>query len=382
MKHVFLLIAALLLGREANAENIGQSEALQKAKAFLQKRNKTVSLDNKATRQASDEQAYYAFNSNEGGFVIVSGSDRTDAVIGYSDSGTFDEDNMPSNLKAWLDEYKRQIEYVEANKIDAVSKQTRASSMAAIQPLVKTTWGQNSPFNDLCPSVKVSGEKQTCPTGCVATAMAQILKYHEWPQNMSALPAYTTKTRKISMPALSATTFDWSNMANSYAGTTTVAQQNAVAKLMLYCGQSVEMDYQPAGSGTNVFSSTFTEYFNYDEATAFDASRDFYTTSEWESLLYGELSKGRPLYYAGGVYNGDGHAFICDGYDGNGYWHINWGWNGSSDGYFKLSVMNPENQGTGGSSASEGYTMSQYVVGGLQPNKNGVNSQALRGIFY
>ncbi|MBP5220576.1 MAG: Spi family protease inhibitor, partial [Bacteroidaceae bacterium] len=92
MKHVFLLIAALLLGREANAENIGQSEALQKAKAFLQQRNKTVSLDNKTTRQASDEQAYYAFNSNEGGFVIVSGSDRTDAVIGYSDSGTFDED--------------------------------------------------------------------------------------------------------------------------------------------------------------------------------------------------------------------------------------------------------------------------------------------------
>lgn len=382
MKHVFLLIAALLLGCEANAENIGQSEALQKAKAFLQQRNKSVSQDNKATRQTSDEQPYYAFNATDGGFVIVSGSDRTDAVIGYSDSGTFDEDNMPSNLKAWLDEYKRQIEYVEANKIDAVSKQTRAASMAAIQPLVKTTWGQNTPYNDLCPSVKVSGEKQTCPTGCVATAMAQILKYHEWPQNMSALPAYTTKTRNISMPALSATTFDWSNMANSYAGTTTVAQQNAVAKLMLYCGQSVEMDYQPAGSGTNVFSSTFTEYFNYDEATAFDASRDFYTTSEWESLLYGELSKGRPLYYAGGVYNGDGHAFICDGYDGNGYWHINWGWNGSSDGYFKLSVMNPENQGTGGSSASEGYTMSQYVVGGLQPNKNGVNSQALRATAY
>ena len=233
MKHVFLLIAALLLGREVNAENIGQSEALQKAKAFLQQRNKSVSQDNKTTRQTSDEQPYYAFNATDGGFVIVSGSDRTDAVIGYADSGTFDEGNMPSNLKAWLDEYKRQIEYVEANKIDAVSKQTRATSMAAIQPLVKTTWGQNSPFNDLCPSVNVSGEKQTCPTGCVATAMAQILKYHEWPQNMSALPAYTTKTRKISMPALSATTFDWSNMANSYAGTTTVAQQNAVAKLML-----------------------------------------------------------------------------------------------------------------------------------------------------
>ena len=382
MKHVFLLIAALLLGCEANAENIGQSEALQKAKAFLQQRNKSVSQDNKTTRQTSDEQPYYAFNATDGGFVIVSGSDRTDAVIGYADSGTFDEDNMPSNLKAWLDEYKRQIEYVEANKIDAVSKQTRAASMAAIQPLVKTTWGQDTPYNDLCPSVKVSGEKQTCPTGCVATAMAQILKYFEWPQSMSALPAYTTKTKKVSMPALSATTFDWSNMANSYAGTTTVAQQNAVAQLMLYCGQAVEMDYMPEGSASYADASMYVDYFNYDAATAFKAERSYYTAKEWEDLIYNELNNKRPVMYNGVVYNGEGHAFVCDGYDGNGYWHINWGWDGVSDGYFKLALLDPDNQGTGGSSSSDGYTMSQYVVGGLKPNTGTYAGTDVRANIY
>ena len=328
----------------------------------------------KHTGYSSKQQAtptYYIFNHDGGGnWVIVAADDRiANPVLGYGNSGNFDFDALPCNLRSWLDSYSEQIDHMRACPEIQPSRAglLKASALANISPMLTTTWGQGSPFNGQCPKV---GYNKTY-TGCVATAMAQVMCYHHFPSRACLpIPAYTTKNG-TSVTALPAAAFDWDNMRSSYTYDYTTAQSNAVAQLMRYCGQSVSMNY-----GTSVSTAAFQTvpfamnyYFGYsDKATAY--MRDSSNDADWEQMMYDELATGRPVIYSGYDSNSGSHAFILDGYR-DGMFHINWGWNGDYDSYWQLSALTPRGYN---------YSTRQYAILGIHRDYTDVNDDGVVGI--
>ena len=395
---VLLLLPTLSLC----AGSVSEAEARQKVQTFLQQRGKKTSsqrvkLMKKGRRTgtpASTGAGYYVFNLGEtDGFVIVSGDDRTTAILGYADSGSINEDDMPDGLRYLLQGYEEQMANIPADAGAPVHR----SSNAAIGPLIQTKWNQGNPYNYQCPLI--TGKHAV--TGCVATSMAQVMYYYykdHQTKSCLGIPAYSKTTQNkaeqdtmLNVPALPATTFDWDNMIDDYNPINpetgkkyvggTDAQQVAVATLMQYCGSSIEMIY---GLSSNGGSSAYNEaipfalktYFGYDGGIT-HAYRKNYSYAEWIDLIYSELVAKRPVIL-GGQAAGGGHSFICDGYDTNDhagadgdYFHMNWGWGGSSDGYFLLSVLQPWEQGIGGSSTLDGFSFGQDVVYGIQPPVDG-----------
>lgn len=372
----FCLVLCVLM---AQAGPVDKQQAQQQAQAFFAKKGKTlkkVSKPYKAPRKAAatDEAYYYVFNSEgNNGFVIVSGDDRTAPVFGYSDTGSFDENNIPENMRAWLEGYVEEIKALDSEtpvvSSDApLTRMRKAESvMRPIAPLITTKWNQDSPYNDNCPTY--NGSK--CVTGCVATAMAQVMYYYR-AQSVNAttaeIPAYTISKRGISIPATPANSpIDWANMTDTYSSSSTAEQKAAVAALMAYCGRSVEMEYGPSsGAVSQYVPSALEKYFGYATG-GLCISREAYTLQEWEDMVYEELLAKRPLFYSGSSAGG-GHAFVVDGYDGEGLFHFNWGWGGMSNGYFLLQVANPNNNsGIGASSTSDGYARKQSAIFGVNP---------------
>ena len=376
MKKVTLTTIGLFLCLVfVNAGPVSKQQALVQAQSFMKSIGRNLSSNTtirRAPKKAAqnDNSYYYVFNAdNNNGFVIVSGDDRTEPILGYSDTGTFDLDNLPENAQAFLEEISNEIEYMDAK---GLSSQRRVAEPAkrAIAPLLTCIWGQGNPYNYSCPTDPSTNE--TSVAGCVATAMAQVL-YHHRANNVTTLqaeiPAFTTSTRKISMPAIAAgTTIDWNNMIDNFASTYTSTQRKAVADLMLFCGQSVEMNYRSDASGASSYDVPYAlrTYFGYDAHTHYKR-RAGYDVYEWNEMLYNELKENRPVYYAGSS-QGGGHAFVIDGVDEDGLYHVNWGWNGSSNGYFLISVLNPgDNSGIGASSTNDGYIMNGAAIFGAQP---------------
>lgn len=322
--------------------------------------------------------AFYVFNAdNNGGFVIVSGDDRTREILGYSQTGNLDLDKIPENLKWWLDGYARQIEALGTTLKPAVKSSTRFS--AAIAPLIKTKWNQYDPYNYMCPDgngkdydeVGYNPNKR-CLTGCVATAMAQIMYYWKWPESCFGVDSYNT------LKALPATTFKWSQMKTTYGNKDTSAAAYAVAELMRYCGQAAFVEYGTGGSSASLSPDVMVSNFNYSKNLR-ELFRDGYTTSKWESIIYEELANNRPVLYGGQTENNEGHQFIVDGYDGEGLFHINWGWGGLSDDYFVISIADPDNQGAGGSASSGAFQFKQSALIGVQPP---VDGEVMLPVFY
>lgn len=227
--------------------------------------------------------------------------------------------------------------------------------------MVTTQWNQGAPYNNLSPTLS-NGSR--CVTGCVATAMAQILKYWAYDQPTAVIPAYVTNSNHLSLDELPATTFNYAIMQDTYTASETGASADEVAKLMLYCGQAVQMDFDPSGSGANIDGEDFTKYFGYN-VNAITIPRCGYKADRWDEIIYGELEAERPVLYTGSAYDG-GHAFVCDGFK-DGLYHINWGWGGYCDGYYTLALCDPNGSGTGGSSSEDGYTMWQDATIRLQP---------------
>lgn len=376
----------------AQAGPVDKSQAQQQAQAFFAKKGKVLkksATPHKAPRKAAgaaDEAYYYVFNSEDNnGFVIVSGDDRTAPVFGYSDTGSFDEKNIPENMRAWLEGYVEEIKALDSEtpvvSSDApLTRMRKAESvMRPIAPLITTKWNQNSPYNDNCPTY--NGSK--CVTGCVATAMAQVMYYYR-AQSASAttaeIPAYTTSKYGLSIPADPAgSPIDWANMTDSYSSSSTAEQKAAVAALMAYCGHSVGMNYGPSsGAVSQYVPSALEKYFGYATG-GLCISREAYTLQEWEDMVYEELLAKRPLFY-GGSSAGGAHAFVVDGYDGEGLFHFNWGWGGMSNGYFLLQVANPDNNsGIGASATSDGYASKQSAIFGVNPSSA---ADALHAIPY
>ena len=318
----------------------------------------------KAIATSNENAAYYVFNATSGGFVIVAGDDRAPAVLGYSDKGTFDGQAVPEAMQALLESYTAQIEALSLGAKPA----PRSSSGPAIRPLVTASWSQNSPYNTMLPML--SNGKQAV-AGCVATAMAQMLYYWKWPERpTTTIPEYTSSSLSIYMPALEPVDFNWESMQDTYLSSDTESDGAlAAAQLTLYCAQSVKMNfmYGTSGANTNHIPSAISTYFGY-KGSARCEYRENYSTQGWADLIYSELAEGRPVIYSGSKASG-GHAFICDGYDGEGMFHMNWGWDGMSNGYYLLNVLNPDAQGTGSASEAYGYIYSQYIVAGIEPGE-------------
>ena len=378
----------LLLPFCVYAKQINESEALHKAQAFLSSKGikhvepahlKMAMKGRKARSQQgqTDSPSYYVFNLGQNeGFVIVSGDDSTVEILGYSPEGSLNEGNIPDALRYLLDGYAEQIDWLnehpelQPSSINPQNSTLHHSIRRSISPLVVTRWSQDSPYYNLCP--EINGNRAV--TGCVATAMAQVMYFHAntnifQAQAIRVIPGYSRGSGKnaYTVSELPVTTFNWAAMTPTYSDNSSAESADAVAKLMQYCGAALQMSY--SASASSAYNASVSEclkyYFGYDKGVQY-MQRYHYNYSEWVDILYAELAAGRPIVL-GGQSCGGGHSFVCDGYDAEDYFHINWGWGGSSDGYFKLSALNPYEQGIGGSSTLDGFTFGQDAVVGIKP---------------
>ena len=335
---MLLLLNVILV----QAAPITQSEALRKAAEFIiggkgnYARSMVRGADNISSVSstltiAESRDAFYAFNlPDKGGYVIVSGDDKMPAVLGYAESGSYDAANMPVNMRAWLDGYAEQYAFLQTHS-NAKSASLTAVTGSSILPMLDVHWAQDAPFNALCPML---GDERTV-AGCVATAMAQVMSYFQWPRKTKqAIPAYTTRTNSFIIPEVGVTNIDWDNMT-----------LNSMATLTYLCGASVEMDFNLnayGGSSANqaAIMPALVKYFDYkEEGISFELCSN-YSTDVWNQKIYDELQYGHPVIYGG--QGSGGHAFVIDGYSGSDYFHVNWGWGGTNDGYFLLNALNPE----------------------------------------
>ena len=354
-----MLAVFTMVSFNASAGNINANAARVAANSFLKQQSalapsfKGAALADltlahtQASKAVAGANDYYAFNIKGGGFILIAGEDRAATVLGYSDKGRFEYDRLPAPLQDILNEYQREIEYLqtyEGNDLEVVAPAIKAS--AGVNPLIKSTWGQEMPYYLQCPMK--NGEY--CVVGCVATAMAQVMYYWKYPESCSSISGYGGGWwGGMTVPELPATTFDYSLMLDSYChwdyntstlvqDTYTDEQAQEVAKLSRYCGQAVEMDYDPEGSGAYTWNQLQAmKDFGYS-SSAQDVSKNgwssSYTTAQWEAMMMEELDAGRPILYSASDPSAGGHAFICDGYNTDGYFHFNLGWYGTCDGWY------------------------------------------------
>ena len=380
MKRTILLLLSVMMTVIMTAGDVTPQQALQQAQKFLQQTPsgmKRSQAEVPQLKMAGRVSGLYVFNAEQNqGYVIVSNDDRTTPILGYSETGTFDLDNMPCNMRAWLQGYADEIAWLNEHNIQPATSQPSRRTASAVKepiaPLVTAHWDQGAPYNNQVSSYYSGGN---AVTGCAATAMAQVMYYTAKQAGLTTsptttdIPGYTTKS-SYSVPGIGAgETIQWDQMRDTYTSSDTDAGATAVATLMRCCGVSLEMNYADSNHGgssadATIIPSALKKYFGYDATTQY-ADRSYYSYANWIELIYNELKQGRAVVYNGQSLGG-GHAFVCDGYQGEDYFHINWGWGGTSDDYFKLSVLNPNEQGIGGSSSTEGYGFGQNAIVGIQ----------------
>lgn len=323
----------------------------------------TLTLAKTATRTSTNDTGaplYYIFNrEGDAGMIVVAGDDRMRPVLAYTETGRYNEADVSPALVWWLDAIAKTAESVAQGTVAQAYAQAKAATGKAVAPLIQTQWNQGEPYNLLCPDDNAHGGKSV--TGCVATAMAQIMYYWRYPECGKGTVAYTTETHGWSFnDNLENYPFEYDKMLTYYTGDESTEAQMAVARLMYACGMAVGMDYCYYSSGGGVTPEILTSHFGYDEACAYRYRQDF-TVAEWNELIMNELDNGRPVLYRGANMLSS-HMFICDGYDSDGLYHINWGWGGGYDGWFDLASLVP----TG--IPGDGYNIDQTVICGIQPD--------------
>lgn len=329
------------------ANPISKAQALQEAKEFLSSKGivmQTTDEAYKAPRKANSKDAnpyYYIYNmGNDNGFVIVSGDDRTEKILGYVDSGNFDEDNVPAPLKEWLRGYEREIESLSTIELSSTSPKRKVieKTKKAIPPMTTSKWASGYPYYASTPTF----DNANAPVGCGPVCLAQFLYYYRDYVNSitSTIPSYTANNVTVSeVPA--GTIIDWNNIIDEYSFNSnyTETQTKAVADLMLYVGESTSTIYYPytALTATSKYCPALINYFGFDNSIAY-IDREYYSVEDWENKIYNELICGRPVIY-NAFSTTAGHTLLVDGYDVSGLFHINWGWAGKNNGYFRLSVL-------------------------------------------
>lgn len=327
---------------------------------------------------------YYVFNIDlQKGFIIISGDDIVHPVLGYSSETGFDPTSIPPNVTAWLKGYEDQIRFAIGTQLSATPEiQSEWLSLAegpvpdqplksgeGVNPLIATLWDQSPYYNALCPFDNTYNDRTV--TGCVATAMAMVMKFFNFPPSGIGNHSYSTARYGTLSANFGGTSYSWASMPN-----TVTSANTAVATLMYHCGVSVNMDYNVGSQGgsaayvissasplTNCTEYALKTYFGY-ASTLQGLARGNYTNTAWINLLKTELNASRPVIYAG-FGTGGGHCFVCDGYNDNDYFHFNWGWSGNYDGYFLIDALNPGGTGTGGGTG--GYNDGQQAVIGIHP---------------
>ncbi len=391
MRRVLLCVAVLFAAIQLSASPVDMRTAQAKAQKFVQEKAYDGTLRAPISGQMKlahaemnskmlDRAVYYIFNSSNG-YVIVSGDDRAEEILGYGDA-PLNINNIPCNMKAWLSNYKEQIEYLQAHEGLQVETPSMMapSRIASVAPLLTSLWDQEAPYWNQC---IINGNQ--CLTGCPATSAAMVFYYWKYPDfETPEVPGYRCELSTsywggasyVNVAALPPVTFDWDNMKDSYSGNYTTAQGTAVATLMRYIGQAEHMAYGTSaagGSGVDADSVSLIadafKFFGYDEETvqvvkktsAYSGGTTLYTDAEWAELIQTELAEDRPIVFcaiAGGMFGG-GHAFNVDGYDATtNKYHINFGWSGTSNNYYALNAFN-----------GSGSTFNQYqqMVIGVQP---------------
>lgn len=387
-KHTLLLFL-LLMAMPVLAENRSFRQAREIAERHAAKNGAHIGLQSVKRAKVLNKQqsttssrGYYVFpHDGNCGYTIVSGDDRMPEIVGYSTTDTYSEENMPDGMKHLMQAYEamatalangdakaeRCLAEKEALAADSTYRQPRVAPL-----LADVAWGQSEPYNNLCPMY--DGQRRTV-TGCVATAMAQLMMYYKYPQTLqSDIPAYQTKSYQLDMPSVSAgERYDWDNMLPQYSGSAyTAAQANAVAKLMYHCGLSFEADYGPSSTSAWCRPNVLVKYWGYDPDVIRPLYREKFSLREWTAILDAELQALRPVYYRGCSTTSGSHAFLCDGADGNGLYHINWGWSGWSNGYFDITVLNSDYSGAESATApADGFNYTCSMIVGIMPD-NGV----------
>lgn len=300
--------------------------------------------------------------ANGKGFVVVAGDDCLPEIIGYSLKNSFHADSIPPSLQNLFARYGA---FIAANAGKTKAKNmVKTRAWGAVAPLLgDVEWGQSTPYSNLTPLVGNSN----APTGCVATAMAQVMRFHSWPASAKGNGEYTINGKGKNSVTLDGHTYNWASMLNRYTSTSSADAQNAVARLMRDVGGAVKMDYSAIESSAySIHAATaLLENFQYSHTLQLMYNQ-YHTIEEWEQTIQTELQNNRPILYGGGSPEG-GHAFVCDGYDGHALYHINWGWNGLANGFYSLLELLPTSQGTGAGGGG-GYISGQDIIVGIQPN--------------
>ena len=387
-KHTLLLFL-LLMAMPVLAENRSFRQAREIAERHAAKNGAHIGLQSVKRAKVLNKQqsttssrGYYVFpHDGNCGYTIVSGDDRMPEIVGYSTTDTYSEENMPDGMKHLMQAYEamatalangdakaeRCLAEKEALAADSTYRQPRVAPL-----LADVAWGQSEPYNNLCPMY--DGQRRTV-TGCVATAMAQLMMYYQYPQTLkSDIPAYQTESYQLDMPSVSAgERYDWDNMLPQYSGSAyTAAQANAVAKLMYHCGLSAKADYGPSSTSARCTPNVLVKYWGYDPDVIRPLYRERFSLREWTAILDAELQASRPVYYTGCSTTSASHAFLCDGADGNGLYHINWGWSGWSNGYFDITILNSDYSGAESATApADGFNYTCSMIVGIMPD-NGV----------
>lgn len=384
------LIVLMASSITAMAGDVTPEQAKQKAASFLYTNNDATDgtgygrsrIPASSMRVTDASKSIYAVNVNNGGFVLVAKTDALEDVLGYCDSGEFDSGDIPENFLSMLSDLEQEVAAIASGT--SVQYSPRKASRKSISPMIKSKWNQGevsatgNVYNCKCPTVTLSnGKTYYCVTGCVATAMAQLMYYYKYPSSTKkSIPSFTSNSTIGTLSSLSTTTFDWGSMQNEYTGTdlTNLSSYKAmpISKLMQYCGYSVKMSYGTGGSFANAYYvvGAMVDYFGFN-SNAYLADRENYTIDDWNTLIYNELTASRPVLYSGSS-TGGGHQFLIDGIDGSGRYHVNWGWGGKYDGYYSINLLNPKSTSAGSSSTSDGYTYDQMAIIGMQPTTTGV----------
>ena len=374
-KTPLLIFCALLLCGSLHAKPVDADQARQTAARFLRQTGSTKPLSLVDITSQMPYTEFYTFTIEGGGFVLVAADDVATPILGYSLTNSFDPKGMPDHVAAWLEDYDLEIRSLKSalgpdndpapgwdpNDIPPIDHD--------VSPLLTTTWNQTSYYSKRCPTIGSS----RAPTGCVATAVAQLMRFWQHPAQGYGSHSYTLS----GVGTLSAnfdTTYNWTLMPNALGSSSSTAQDNEVAKLMYHIGVAVEMEYGASSSGAVSFNGTgsvgttaqtaLMKYFKYKPSMT-AVRLESYTTPQWRALLRAELDAGRPVMYSGRSTSG-GHAFVCDGYNNADQFHFNWGWGGTYDGYFAIGSLNPGVGGVGGNSSGT-YNMSNAALIGVEP---------------
>lgn len=350
----FLLVLLLALGYSPlQAKRITQWQAQQQAYSFWGKQMpQKAKAKSRAATTASRSDAYYVFNNDAGGFVIIAGDDAVTPVLGYTSTGSFDAENLPDGLKDLLKSYERQI---AALGDSYVANRTATRAAFTGEKLLKTAeWNQYAPFNKYTPNNYV--------TGCVATAGAIVMKHHGYPAKGTGSHSYTWNGQDLT--ANFEHDYDWASMPAKYDGTNDAAF-DGVARLMSDLGVAVEMQYAKNGSGAYIGNmiSALQKYFGYSKLTHLAYINDM-EAEAWNAKLRGEIDANRPILYSASDASAGGHSFIIDGYKDESF-SVNWGWGGYCNGFYQIGALNPE---SAGKPTGEKYNMGQTAVIGLQPS--------------